>query len=1295
MAGPPEPPDGAPAPPIGRRRRWRLLAWGAVAFALFAAMGFLAVPWLAREQIERLLSAELDRPVRIERIEFNPFSLRAVASGVSVAGRSDGAPALLAFSALEVDAAWSSIFRRAPVLDALRLREPVVHLSRYPDGRLDVGDLLDKWSAPKPDPQAGPARFAAANVELTGGRLVFDDRVAGTRHEVEIAEFRVPFVSSLPGHEAIEVEPSITARIDGSEVRLQGRTLPFAPDRRSLLDLKVGTLDLARYRGYAPRPLPVEVVSALLSADLKVAFSRTPDEAPALELTGSAELARVELRTPAATPLLELAALKASELRLRPLAGEFEVAALSLERPRLTVHRKLTETRFLGPVLAALAASGDSAAARRNAVPGASGPQAAQPDSAAGGGAAAQREPVRWRIGEVAISAGSVDFADQRFSPAPLALRANDLTVRASGLSNALDTAVPFEIGTVLATGERIEASGKFVPQPLEVEGKVSIGDVALKNWWWIVAPQVQADLTAGKVAVSTAFRVADAGTRPAVLLNGLAAELSGLRLQQRWDRAEALQVGSMKAEGVDLDLSGRRLEIANFAAAGGRLALVRDREGLLNLERMLSDPRGAVDRLASATARATPGGAAGRNTAGARVEGESGPSAGATPPWSFSVRRAAVDGWDFSLSDAVAGPAADLRVRGIRLRAEGLSSTARERAPVSLNARVGRSGVLEANGRIGLNPIGGKLAVDARSLRILPSQPYFSRYVNAIVSSGALSAKGVVDFDLPTGRPPRVAYTGQLTLADFAAVTPQANEDLLNWKSLHLGGIDFSLEPGKDAPARSASPSPTAGAGGAGDLWKLGIGEIALTDFFARLVLSEQGRLNVPELLVHEPPAGAANPTAQTRSEGQGPSPQAAGTPADTPARGAGAQPAAAPDAPLPLRIGRITVANGAVEFSDRFVRPNYTANLSALNGSVSTLAPDTAGDLELRGRIDGTGTVEVTGRLNPLAPSAFVQLQAKARDIDLPRTSPYAVQYLGYGIEKGKLSANLKYTLENRRLEAENNIILDQLTFGERVESPTATKLPVLFAVSLLKDRNGVIDVNLPVGGSLDDPEFSVGGIVLRIIFNLIAKAVTAPFSLIAGLASGGGGELSSVSYAPGTADLDEEARKRLDALARALRDRPAVKAELAGRVDPEVDREALRKLAVERLLKAQKLRDRVGRGRTAGAIDDVTIEPAEYPGLLKAAYRAASFPKPRNAIGLVKDLPVPEMEQLLLLNTTVPDNALADLARARADAAKTWLTAEGGVEGERLFVIAPRLTLEGLAPGRSPTSVDVSLR
>ena len=154
-------------------------------------------------------------------------------------------------------------------------------------------------------------------------------------------------------------------------------------------------------------------------------------------------------------------------------------------------------------------------------------------------------------------------------------------------------------------------------------------------------------------------------------------------------------------------------------------------------------------------------------------------------------------------------------------------------------------------------------------------------------------------------------------------------------------------------------------------------------------------------------------------------------------------------------------------------------------------------------------------------------LDLAGKARDIELPPLTPYSVKYAGYGIEKGKLAFDVHYRVENRKLAAENRLVLDQLTFGERVESPTATKLPVLLAVALLKDRHGVIDIQLPISGSLDDPQFSVGGLIVRVIVNLITKAVTAPFALLAS-AFGGGEELSTLSFAPGSASIAADAKK-----------------------------------------------------------------------------------------------------------------------------------------------------------------------
>jgi hypothetical protein len=311
----------------------------------------------------------------------------------------------------------------------------------------------------------------------------------------------------------------------------------------------------------------------------------------------------------------------------------------------------------------------------------------------------------------------------------------------------------------------------------------------------------------------------------------------------------------------------------------------------------------------------------------------------------------------------------------------------------------------------------------------------------------------------------------------------------------------------------------------------------------------------------------------------------------------------------------------------------------------------------------------------------------------------SPYSGRYVGYGIEKGKLSFNVKYKLDHRKLNAENKIILNQLTFGERVESPDATKLPVLLAVALLKDRNGVIDVDLPISGSLDDPEFSVGRLVLRIIINIITRAVTAPFSLIAAAFGGGGSgdELSYIDFDNGRSNLNQAAQAKIKTLASALNNRPALNMEITGRVDPLTDLDGLKRVGIERKVKAQKLKELARKGEAPQSLEEVQVPSNEYPQYLKAAYGEETFPKPRNIIGLAQDLPVAEMEKLMMQYSKVSDDDLRQLASQRAQAVRDALLASGQVSADRLFIVAAKpLSPEERAKLKGkPNRVDFSMK
>ncbi len=291
--------------------------------------------------------------------------------------------------------------------------------------------------------------------------------------------------------------------------------------------------------------------------------------------------------------------------------------------------------------------------------------------------------------------------------------------------------------------------------------------------------------------------------------------------------------------------------------------------------------------------------------------------------------------------------------------------------------------------------------------------------------------------------------------------------------------------------------------------------------------------------------------------------------------------------------------------------------------------------------------------GRPIPLAEDLFLDLQLALRDLELPPGSPYSGKFVGYAISKGKLALALDYKIANRKLDAKNNLVLDQFTFGDKVPSPVATKAPVRLAVALLKDRRGVIDVDLPVTGSFDDPQFRVWPAVLKVLGNLVVKAATAPFSLIAS-AFGGGDQLSRVDFAPGDAALNADAQRKLRSLGKALEERPGLSLEIEGGADPDRDRDGLRRFLVERKLKAQKVTELVAQGAAVASPDQVQIDPTERPRLVTAAYHGEKFAKPKNVLGLEKSLPPGEMEQLLL---TTPPSATKICARWRCDAPALW--------------------------------------
>ncbi|ESJ15808.1 2OG-Fe(II) oxygenase, partial [Cupriavidus sp. HPC(L)] len=745
-------------------------------------------------------------------------------------------------------------------------------------------------------------------------------------------------------------------------------------------------------------------------------------------------------------------------------------------------------------------------------------------------------------------------------------------------------------------------------------------------------------------------------------------------------DKLPLVSADKLTLDGLRFALAAQSLQVAQIGLSHPQFAAVRDHRGeLVEASRIWV----AQSRAASAN-RAQP------------APKTSTPAAPAKP-WQVEVGSLAIDGGKLRLTDYQPAAANGNRpvvhqLRGIDVKT-GAVRWPLPATPIALKAKVesGRRGVLSLDGTVQPTLPALQMRVDAKQLDLTPFQPYLADRFNAALRAGNATVNGNLAVAVPSGKPVAATFAGTAQLSNVRTVDRVNGEDFIRWRSLGLSGIDFRMDDSK-GPLR------------------LALGQIALNDFYARVILNANGRLNLQDVVSGGAQQGQPAPTTSLTQASTAPAPASA--PQAQSASATVAASASAPAAPSTkgtaagpqIRIGGVKIDKGNINFSDFFVKPNYTANLTGMHGSISKVSTgDPApADLVLEGRLDDDAPVTIGGKLNPLGEQLYLDIAAKAAGVELTRLTPYATKYAGYPITKGKMTVDVAYKIENGQLNASNHLFLDQLTFGDKVDSPTATKLPVLLAVSLLKDRNGVIDVNLPVSGSLSDPEFSIGGVIMRVIVNLLTKAITSPFSLIAS-AFGGGDELGYVEFAPGSANLTDAGRRKVETLGKALNDRPGLRLEITGRIDPATDAAGARRAWLDEQVAEQKVRELRQSAREQRAADDedgeqgakVTVSPQEYPKYLEAVYRRSSIKKPRNLIGMAKSLPTAEMEALLLQNAPVTDSGLRQLAERRALTVKQALEREGKVPEARLFLTAPKLDTDGIRDKGSPNRVDFTIR
>jgi hypothetical protein len=648
------------------------------------------------------------------------------------------------------------------------------------------------------------------------------------------------------------------------------------------------------------------------------------------------------------------------------------------------------------------------------------------------------------------------------------------------------------------------------------------------------------------------------------------------------------------------------------------------------------------------------------------------------------TVAEVTVKDFQVAVTDLAAPRPAQLGLSGLQLSAKNVTLTDGAVMPLKLSFTWAPRGAVQVAGRITLKPeLTVDLTTDVTALEILPLSPYVEQFVNARITQGSVSTSNTVHLAMSSGQP-AATLSGDITIQKFGLVDSAHNEELAGFGGLTLTGLKVATAP--------------------------------------------QLTVSLVEVTVMAPYARVLVDLDQTKAENAGkginllgvmksvaPAPAAAGSPV-------GPAPLVLPK----VEIGRIQVTDGEFSFADRSLEPNVRMAISQFGGSIVGLSSENLAraEVDLKGVVDGAGPVEITGKLDPLGASKFVSLKIDFKNVDLLPISPYTGKYAGYELARGKLVVNTKVLVEGDQLDATNVVTLNQFTFGAATNSPDATGLPVRLGVALLKDMDGKIVIDLPVQGTLGDPNFRIGKVVLRVIVNLLTKAATSPFSLLGSMFGGGGDELAYQEFSPGGSELRPAELPKLDTMEKALTNRPGLNLGIEGGYDTAADTYALKQQKLAELVRRQiwearhvvdpnilppaqlvitpeenaamvkqlfdkKFPPGTQFGAPLAAAPPVTAAPPAPPaGLFKRVIRTITFQNARSDAAAKPDgtkagnaaagsgtvaagLPLEEMTGRLAETMVVGENDLRVLATARAQRVRDYLTTTGHIAAERLFL------------------------
>ncbi len=830
-------------------------------------------------------------------------------------------------------------------------------------------------------------------------------------------------------------------------------------------------------------------------------------------------------------------------------------------------------------------------------------------------------------IQNIQIRQGMVEFQDIS-RPTPFVAHIVPINLMLENFSTQTGQANPYSLSAELHKGERITWEGTLTLEPFSSRGRLGLEQIRLDSLWAYMQDQFRFRIPQGLLNVDGQYEVVTTAEGVDVQIQNGNVSVQDLQIQETGSAEAVIMVPFFEVKGVAVDVAKQSVTIPSVTTRDARFLGWVSQDGTLNYQTLFSPVESSTD------------------SSGTVPPPASEPEAEKTePPWKVLVENLNVENFTIDVEDRQPTTPARLLVEAFHFQTSQVSSTLDQPLPIDLSFQLNQTGKANLQGTVNVEPLKVEMDVALTDIALKPFEPYLEPFVQFEVGSGALNLTGKAHYQDVSKTDPMARYAGSIDVSKLAFVDPENSKSFLQWDDLALKELALNIEP-----------------------TSVKLEEVALVKPAVVLTIDADGNSNMTRLLAPQGESDEQLTEEEPVTE--------------------------EPSAPPPsVQVETVRIDNLLIQLADRSINPNVRTKIEEFSGTIKGLSSEqlAKADVDLGGKVDQYAPFKIQGQINPLSEDAYTDVSLIFDNLNLTTISPYSGKYAGYPITKGKLSLDLGYKLSQKELVGKNKVLVDQITMGSKVESPDATSLPIPLALALLKDRKGLIDIDLPVSGNIDDPEFSYGGIIWNALVNLITKIATSPFSLVGGLVGGVMGDdpdaLKYIAFSPGAMEMPPTEQEKLVALGKALTDRPGLRLDVTGAADSGEDGKALAEAKLlTQMKKAKFVQQPPSGGQAPVSVESVELikeEEAQYlkqffvekfgeSALSKAAGTSDIQESETGSKGKPQPLTIDEIKAKLLEEIVVDDGQLRVLAQQRAQRIRDFLIQEGKVPSNQVFLV-----------------------